>query len=124
MADTLLAVCCAVPTHGRRATVQIERISALTPLSKWMAKVKYPVAALFLALALLHSTVAGARGLMPMMPFWVGNIGAQDHNLFDVRTNTRFGCLILRHYPLGPVLALNQAMPYQGNHERDKSRSC
>ena len=24
MADTLLAVCCAVPTHGRRATVQIQ----------------------------------------------------------------------------------------------------
>ncbi len=41
---------------------------------------------------------AGARGLMQVMPFWADLIG--DGNvrlLFDIRTNLRFGCVILRH---------------------------
>ena len=41
---------------------------------------------------------AGARGLMQVMPFWVRQIGSNRHNLFDVHTNLRFGCTILRHY--------------------------
>ena len=41
---------------------------------------------------------AGARGFMQVMPFWVGLIGTEDHNLFHLRTNLRYGCLILRHY--------------------------
>ena len=41
---------------------------------------------------------AGARGLMQVMPFWVRSIGAADHNLFDLSTNLRYGCTILRHY--------------------------
>lgn len=42
---------------------------------------------------------AGARGYMQVMPFWVELIGDQDgHNLFDPRTNLRYGCVILRHY--------------------------
>jgi soluble lytic murein transglycosylase-like protein len=41
---------------------------------------------------------AGARGYMQVMPFWVGLIGASDHNLFHLRTNLRYGCVILRHY--------------------------
>ena len=32
---------------------------------------------------------AGARGLMQVMPFWVGLIGARDHNLFHLRMNIR-----------------------------------
>ena len=40
----------------------------------------------------------GARGLMQVMPFWVKHIGAQSHNLFDIRTNLRYGCTILRYY--------------------------
>lgn len=40
----------------------------------------------------------GARGLMQIMPFWVKVIGSENHNLFDIRTNLRYGCLILRHY--------------------------
>ena len=39
-----------------------------------------------------------AKGLMQVMPFWVNNIGNAQHNLFDVRTNLRYGCTILRHY--------------------------
>lgn len=41
---------------------------------------------------------AGARGFMQVMPFWPRNIGASDHNLFQLRTNLRYGCTILRHY--------------------------
>lgn len=41
---------------------------------------------------------AGARGYMQVMPFWVSDIGASDHNLFYLRTNLRYGCTILRHY--------------------------
>ncbi|MBI2313298.1 MAG: lytic transglycosylase domain-containing protein [Betaproteobacteria bacterium] len=41
---------------------------------------------------------AGARGYMQVMPFWVKLIGAQNHNLFHLRTNLRYGCVILRHY--------------------------
>jgi len=41
---------------------------------------------------------AGARGYMQVMPFWVRQIGRPDDNLFNLRTNLRFGCTILRHY--------------------------
>lgn len=40
----------------------------------------------------------GARGLMQVMPFWKNHIGKPSHNLFDIRTNLRYGCTILRHY--------------------------
>lgn len=43
-------------------------------------------------------STAGARGLMQVMPFWVGLLGESDHNLFHLRTNIRYGCVILRHY--------------------------
>jgi soluble lytic murein transglycosylase-like protein len=43
-------------------------------------------------------STAGARGYMQVMPFWVDVIGTKDHNLFHLRTNLRYGCLILRHY--------------------------
>jgi soluble lytic murein transglycosylase-like protein len=32
------------------------------------------------------------------MPFWVRLIGSPDQNLFQLRTNLRYGCTILRHY--------------------------
>ena len=40
----------------------------------------------------------GAKGLMQVMPFWQRYIGTEEHNLFDIRTNLRYGCTILRHY--------------------------
>ncbi len=43
-------------------------------------------------------STAGARGYMQVMPFWVELIGTPEHNLFHLRTNLRYGCLILRHY--------------------------
>ncbi len=45
--------------------------------------------------AISHS---GARGYMQVMPFWIEAIGHQDHNLFHLRVNLRYGCTILRHY--------------------------
>lgn len=42
---------------------------------------------------------AGARGLMQVMPFWSRLIGdGDDSRLFEMRTNLRYGCTILRHY--------------------------
>ena len=41
---------------------------------------------------------AGARGYMQVMPFWVQLIGQPSHNLFHLRTNLAYGCVILRHY--------------------------
>jgi soluble lytic murein transglycosylase-like protein len=40
----------------------------------------------------------GARGLMQVMPFWQRSIGSPQHDLFDLSTNLRYGCAILRHY--------------------------
>lgn len=41
---------------------------------------------------------AGARGFMQVMPFWIQLIGTSENNLFHLRTNLRYGCIILRHY--------------------------
>lgn len=41
---------------------------------------------------------AGALGLMQVMPFWLKEIGRPNDNLFDVHTNLRMGCTILRYY--------------------------
>lgn len=40
----------------------------------------------------------GARGYTQVLPFWVTSIGDSDHNLFHLRTNLRYGAVILRHY--------------------------
>ena len=40
----------------------------------------------------------GARGLMQIMPFWLKEIGHPNDNLFDIKTNLRFGCTILSYY--------------------------
>ena len=43
-------------------------------------------------------STAGARGYMQVMPFWVKQIGQPDQNLFHLRTNLRYGAVILRYY--------------------------
>jgi soluble lytic murein transglycosylase-like protein len=64
-------------------------------------------------------SVAGARGLMQVMPFWLDEINLSDSNLFKIRTNLRMGCTILRYYldmesgDLGPALAR-----YNGSYGR------
>jgi soluble lytic murein transglycosylase-like protein len=41
---------------------------------------------------------SGARGYMQVMPFWVGLIGRPGDNLFSLRNNLRYGCVILKYY--------------------------
>lgn len=41
---------------------------------------------------------AGAQGLMQVMPFWLKEIGQPRDSLFNVRTNLRMGCTILKYY--------------------------
>ena len=43
-------------------------------------------------------SVADARGLMQIMPFWKEEIGRPGDNLLHTSTNLRYGCTILRHY--------------------------
>ena len=43
-------------------------------------------------------SVAGAIGLMQIMPFWLNEIGRPNDNLLHVDTNLRYGCTILRFY--------------------------
>jgi len=54
---------------------------------------------------------AGARGLMQIMPFWPAELNEPEANLFDIHTNLRMGCTILKYYldkengRLSPALA-------------------
>jgi soluble lytic murein transglycosylase-like protein len=44
-------------------------------------------------------SIAGARGYMQVMPFWARQLANDDpRTLFDLRTNLRYGCTILRYY--------------------------
>ena len=43
-------------------------------------------------------SVAGALGLMQIMPFWKDEIGRPDDNLNHIDTNLRYGCTILKFY--------------------------
>ncbi len=43
-------------------------------------------------------SVAGALGLMQVMPFWRNEIGRPGDNLLHIDTNLRYGCTILRFY--------------------------
>lgn len=41
---------------------------------------------------------AGAVGYMQVMPFWKNYVGHTTDSLFDLRTNLRYGCTVLRYY--------------------------
>lgn len=43
-------------------------------------------------------SVAGALGLMQVMPFWREEIGRPGDNLIRLETNLRYGCTILKFY--------------------------
>ncbi|MDH3547705.1 MAG: transglycosylase SLT domain-containing protein [Gammaproteobacteria bacterium] len=43
-------------------------------------------------------SVAGALGLMQVMPFWREEIGRPNDNLIRLDTNLRYGCTILKFY--------------------------
>ena len=81
-----------------------ERIEILTLVHYEASRVKLPPE-LILAVIEVESnfdrfaiSVAGAIGLMQIMPFWLDEIGRPDDNLLHVDTNLRYGCTILRFY--------------------------
>lgn len=43
-------------------------------------------------------SVAGAQGLMQVMPFWKDELGRPLDNLMNIDTNIRYGCKILQYY--------------------------
>jgi soluble lytic murein transglycosylase-like protein len=81
-----------------------ERLAILTRVHYEAARVELPPE-LILALIEVESnfdryavSVAGALGLMQVMPFWRDEIGRPDDNLIKINTNLRYGCTILRFY--------------------------
>ena len=40
----------------------------------------------------------GAQGMMQVMPFWKKEIGREDDNLMNMKTNLQYGCTILKFY--------------------------
>jgi soluble lytic murein transglycosylase-like protein len=81
-----------------------ERIALLTRIHYEASRVSLPPE-LILAVIEVESnfdryavSVAGALGLMQVMPFWKDEIGRPDDNLIRVDTNLRYGCTILRFY--------------------------
>jgi len=80
------------------------RLAILTRVHYEAARVELPPE-LILALIEVESnfdpyaiSVAGALGLMQVMPFWREEIGRPDDNLIKIDTNLRYGCTILRFY--------------------------
>ena len=81
-----------------------ERIDLLTRVHYEASRVDLPPE-LILAVIEVESnfdryaiSVAGAIGLMQIMPFWLDEIGRPDDNLLHMATNLRYGCTILRFY--------------------------
>jgi len=81
-----------------------ERIEILTLVHMEAARVGLPPE-LILAVIEVESnfdryavSVAGALGLMQVMPFWKEEIGRPGDNLLHTNTNLRYGCTILKHY--------------------------
>ncbi len=81
-----------------------ERISLLTRVHQEASRAELPPE-LVLAVIEVESnfdryavSVAGAIGLMQIMPFWLDEIGRPDDNLLHLDTNLRYGCTILKFY--------------------------
>jgi soluble lytic murein transglycosylase-like protein len=88
----------------RRVKDPAERMQILQHVHQEAARVDLPPE-LVLAVIDIESafnryalSVAGARGLMQVMPFWLKELEQPDANLFDIQTNLRMGCTILRYY--------------------------
>ncbi len=89
---------------ARQVKDRDERIELLTLVHLEAARVELPPE-LVLAVIEVESnfdryavSVAGALGLMQIMPFWLNEIGRPDDNLLHTDTNLRYGCTILRFY--------------------------
>jgi len=62
----------------------------------------------------------GAQGLMQIMPFWKKELGSESDNLFDVATNIRYGCAILKHYLKRYHTEHRALAAYNGSRGKDK----
>ncbi|MDQ6989645.1 MAG: lytic transglycosylase domain-containing protein [Mariprofundaceae bacterium] len=62
----------------------------------------------------------GAQGLMQIMPFWKKELGSDKDNLYDVETNIRYGCAILKHYIKRYGTAHRALAAYNGSLGKDK----
>ncbi|MDQ7003267.1 MAG: transglycosylase SLT domain-containing protein, partial [Ghiorsea sp.] len=62
----------------------------------------------------------GAQGLMQIMPFWKKELGNESDNLFDVATNIRYGCTILKHYFKRYKTAKKALAAYTGSKGKSK----
>lgn len=89
---------------ARQVSDPEERIEILTLVHYEASRVELPPE-LILAVIEVESnfdryaiSVAGAIGLMQIMPFWLDEIGRPDDNLLHIDTNLRYGCTILRFY--------------------------
>jgi soluble lytic murein transglycosylase-like protein len=89
---------------ARQVSDPEERIEILTLVHMEAARVELPPE-LILAVIDVESnfdryaiSIAGARGLMQIMPFWKEEIGRPGDNLLHTDTNLRYGCTILRFY--------------------------
>ena len=82
--DERMAILTTVHREATRAGVQPELVLAVMEVES--AFDRYAI------------SVAGARGLMQIMPFWLDEIGQDGDNLFHINTNIRFGCTILKYY--------------------------
>jgi soluble lytic murein transglycosylase-like protein len=89
---------------AKRMPDEAERLEFLTTLH-WEASRAGVDPQLMLGLIQVESgfrkyavSPVGARGFTQVMPFWTKAIGNPDHNLFQLRTNLRYGAIILRHY--------------------------
>jgi soluble lytic murein transglycosylase-like protein len=89
---------------ARQVSDPEERIELLTRVHYEASRVELPPE-LILAVIEVESnfdryaiSVAGAIGLMQIMPFWLDEIGRPEDNLLHVDTNLRYGCTILRFY--------------------------
>jgi soluble lytic murein transglycosylase-like protein len=86
---------------AKRMPDEAERLEFLTTLH-WEASRAGVDPQLMLGLIQVESgfrkyavSPVGARGYTQVMPFWVKAIGSPDHNLFQLRTNLRYGALIM-----------------------------
>jgi soluble lytic murein transglycosylase-like protein len=89
---------------ARQVSDPEERIEILTLVHYEASRVELPPE-LILAVIEVESnfdryaiSVAGAIGLMQIMPFWLDEIGRPNDNLLHIDTNLRYGCTILRFY--------------------------
>lgn len=89
---------------GKQVADPTERVRILTRVHQEATRADLPPE-LVLAVIDIESafdayavSVAGAQGLMQVMPFWLDEIGRPGDRLVDIGTNLRMGCTILKYY--------------------------